>query len=161
MTTAYQRPANVTDLDHRDLTLPYFVYGTLRPGLGNDKVWIRNDATVLFDGEATVSGWEMVVNGIPYAYPINDHDKKITGALILPSDDFHESQWLRIALDSLEGHPNAYRRVGTWVQTPRGATKAWIYQYPHDVSGRTVLMSGDYAAFVSKRREERDKEITS
>ena len=103
--------------------LPFFVYGTLRPGFGNDRLW-QGRAAAYFDGEATAPGWGLVDRGIPYAVPAVG--MAAVGCLVMPFDDEYPS--VARSLDGLEGYPVHYDRVAIDAHMPSGSPiRAWIY----------------------------------
>lgn len=139
---------------YSDLDVPYFVYGTLRPGMGNDWCWRDSQATCYKDGQVIAPQWGLVGRGIPFAVPIDvlryaggDHIRPAVGALIYPGSD---PVRLRTELDALEGHPHAYLRVPTVVydRMTDDACIAWIYTMSRlDYSigeSRETIASGDY-----------------
>lgn len=125
---------------------PVFVYGTLRPGMSNNR-WFRG-ADSNRTG-ATIAGYELVTNGsYPYLLPASapasnsgtEQDAPapvVRGTLVFvdPAD------WETVAasLDELEGtnpaHPvhddNLYNRVLAQVVTEAGeSVTAWVYIPP-------------------------------
>ena len=106
---------------------PIFVYGTLRPGRGNDPRW-RGRADARFDGIALARGWRLVGADHWYPFAIAADDSAV-GCLITP----HPNRYGEVltALDRLEGYPDFYTRVLTEVFTPDGSETAWIYT-PND-----------------------------
>jgi len=103
--------------------LPFFVYGTLRPGQGNDGIWHRL-AFAKFDGKCRVIGYRLVTNGaFPYALPAK-MDQSF-GCLIVPIPEHYDE--CRDRMDQLEGVPSHYTRETTAVLTPEGAVMAYIY----------------------------------
>lgn len=105
------------------LPLPFFVFGTLRPGYGNDRTW-RGLAHDAYDDEATIADHRLVSNGgFPYCLPAEG--ETTTGTLIVPFPDCYETA--RIAMDSLEGFPRHYNRKTVAVTTPDGIITAWYY----------------------------------
>lgn len=128
-----------------DLHLPYFVYGTLRPDWGNSRVWRHRDGVSSFDGEAFVSGYQMVDHGIPYAVATTDLTDKVIGCLIAPPADWDLRYSLRRALDGLEGHPHHYERVKCRVRVPGRWITAWIYSPTEWKPEGRIEPTGDYA----------------
>lgn len=123
------------------------VYGTLRTGHGNDRLW-RGYATTA--GLDKVDGYELLTYGaFPYAVPA-EGGAQITVQLIEAEDD-QEGADLLARLDRLEGTPNHYRR--TRIVTESGRT-AWMYVASDrtlaDLQGEshrgpaTVIDSGDW-----------------
>lgn len=107
---------------------PIFVYGTLRPGEGNARVWVdraeaRHDGTCFVLGRALVDS-----GGFPYLVPALT--AQTVGALIVPADEHYDAVLDR--MDDLEGyHPdsrhNHYERITIAVVTPDGPVRAWTY----------------------------------
>lgn len=99
------------------------VYGTLRPGNGNARLW-EGRATAHWDGEAVVHGYALVTNGaFPYATPAVMSQSVV--ALIEP----HEGEYDDVLadMDYLEGVPSHYDRIEVAVLTPAGPVIAWMY----------------------------------
>lgn len=99
--------------------LPIFVYGTLRPGHGNARLW-RGVAGAEFDGSCYVVGYALVSNGgFPYMVPAAA--AQTTGALITPAVDQYDHVLAR--MDALEGYRpgsphNHYERITVSVVVP-------------------------------------------
>lgn len=96
MTTA-PAPAH-EQLDYTE-QLPIFVYGTLRPGCGNDRLW-RGRATVVNTEPAVCPGLRLVTGGaFPYALP--HADSETIGDVITANP----GEWAELIadLDMLEG----------------------------------------------------------
>ena len=127
------------------LDRPYFVYGTLRPAWGNSRLWLYNDATAAYDGDAYVPGYQMIDHGIPYAVATGNPDHRVVGCLIVPGDDFDDRATLRHDLDQLEGWPDHYDRVQVEVITPDFPVAAWIYTPTTWKVDGPVEPSGDFA----------------
>ncbi|MFF1479612.1 gamma-glutamylcyclotransferase family protein [Streptomyces sp. NPDC058301] len=114
--------------DDAGARLPFFVYGTLRPG---ERYHLRlltgrtaSEAPARLPGAVLYEG-----PGYPYA---TEGDGVVTGALIAPLPEAY-GQVLRV-LDRLEecygpGNPrNLYDRVARTVELPGGGTaRAWVY----------------------------------
>ena len=82
------------------LTLPVFVYGTLRPGEGNYS-WALAGKTVA-EVPATVSGLALHEGpGFPYAVLTGDPADRVHGTLITIHRDLYEQVFAR--LDALDG----------------------------------------------------------
>ncbi|RKY17300.1 MAG: hypothetical protein DRQ55_16135 [Planctomycetota bacterium] len=108
-----------------DERLAIFVYGTLRPGHGNSRLW-QGLATARYDGKCFVLGYRLVGGGFPYAIPAPT--AQTVGTLVYPHPE-HEDE-VRQQMDWLEGYPSHYTRVVTAVVTPDGYRLAWIYTPP-------------------------------
>jgi len=118
-----------------------FVYGTLRKGYGNHR--FLNDERVRFLGRGeTAEKYAMYCVGIPFVTK-EKQVSKIKGEVYEVPED------VLSRIDSLEGHPYAYRRELTEVVLEDGQKlTAWIYFYPYErLEGRglTLIESGDYA----------------
>ncbi|MGW3007610.1 gamma-glutamylcyclotransferase family protein [Streptomyces sp. NPDC001219] len=140
-------------MTHGTERLPFFVYGTLRPGEVNYGPTLggrtaaeepaRIGGALLYDGP-----------GYPYA-TAGPADAVVHGALIRPRDtDYDEVCTL---LDRLEGYTpgdprNHYERVATEAVCPDGRTvRAWVYLAAGPLAARlratgTPLAGGDWPA---------------
>ena len=119
-----------------------FVYGTLKKAHGNN-VLLR---TAKYLGEAlTNQKYQTVEGGIPYViHPDNTHPdaekRRVVGEVYEVDEATLED------LDSLEGHPNWYRRE--IISTTRG--DAYCYLMPDNklcTSDNTMKVNGDYYEF--------------
>lgn len=111
-----------------------FVYGTLKRGFGNHG--FLSDAKFISEVK-TVDKFIMYEQGIPFLS--KDEEKyQVTGELF-ELDDFRN-------VDSLEGHPNSYKREVIKVYDSETNTEheAWAYFYPHDLSDTHVNEDGVY-----------------
>jgi len=131
------------------LDLPYAVYGTLRPGCGNDVLWegIGNLGATGF-----VSNFKMVTGksrSFPYALPA-PHGSIVT-ELVYPVEGFERV--LRDRFDTLEGYPNFYDRKIVKVETVWGFVEAWLYFAPSTTFlGETVnVFCGDWVDYLSSK----------
>lgn len=103
--------------------LPVFVFGTLRPGAGNDRTW-HGLAEPRHDGECWVDDHRLVSNGsFPYCLP-SKGDRSI-GCLIVPHPHLYAVAVRQ--MDMLEGVPHHYTRQTVAVTTPDGVVMAWYY----------------------------------
>ncbi|MGG2463178.1 gamma-glutamylcyclotransferase family protein [Streptomyces sp. RGM 3693] len=112
--------------------LPFFVYGTLRPGETNYARTLRGRTAT--EEPARISGALLYEGpGYPYA-TAGPADAVVHGALISPRDADYDA--VRAALDLLEGYTpgapagtgNLYERVATEAVCPDGRTvRAWVY----------------------------------
>lgn len=108
--------------------LPIFVYGTLRPGHGNARMW-EGHGDGLHDGAATVLGYRLTSNG-GFPYLVADDGSVTAGCLVEPEPAEYEHVLAR--MDALEGYAqhsrhNHYERVHVVVHTPEGPVLAWVY----------------------------------
>lgn len=122
--------------------LPFFVYGTLRPGFGNDRLW-QGHAEPEWNGACQVPGFRLVGQGIPYAIPAEG--QRIIGCLVVP----HPDRYLDVIadLDALEGYPSHYDRVAVWAETPNDRVRAWIYtpSRPAEYEHREQVPDNDFS----------------
>lgn len=104
--------------------LPFFVYGTLRPGCGNTWAWSElGDAR--HDGNAVKIGHRLTTNGgFPYAVPAAS--AQTVGTLIYPRDDAHAI--VLDNMDRLESEGRMYRRIETAVLADGIPTMCWMYE---------------------------------
>lgn len=111
-----------------------FVYGTLKKGFGNN--YLLRDSK--FIGEATtVEKYALYISGIPFV----TKDEKISH---IQGEVFEVTKETLLKLDSLEGHPNWYKREEIFVTLNKSKKKlkAWIYFNP--TPGGTLEPSGSY-----------------
>lgn len=145
--TIISRPAwyDVPTVDYSALErLPFFVYGTLRPGFGNDYLW-KGRATVLGgDGEARLHGFRLVGTGIPYALPAPG--ETTVGTLVVPDPIAYSAVAAR--LDALEGYPVHYDRLRVAVALPWDEVEAWVYSpaHPERYANRPAIPGNDFNA---------------
>lgn len=107
---------------------PIFVYGSLRPNMGNDGWW-TGIATPHHDGNAYVDGFRLVHNGA-FPYAIESEGSTTVGCLLYPDPD-----WGDLVLknfDTLEGFPRHYDRKIVQVTIPGRSVSAWMYYVPAD-----------------------------
>jgi gamma-glutamylcyclotransferase (GGCT)/AIG2-like uncharacterized protein YtfP len=112
---------NPTELPHE---LPIAVYGTLRPGCGNDQLW-KGLAEPIDDSNLLIFGYRLVSFGaFPYAIP--DPDEVSIGCLLVARPGCWPELIRRC--DRLEGVPVHYIREEALVQRANHTTEfAWIY----------------------------------
>jgi len=104
-------------------TLPFAVYGTLRSGMGNDRLWIGHATSV---NVAAVYGYRLVTHGaFPYAIPAPP-DQRVVVEVIQPHPGRHDA--LLDRLDALEGYPFHYDRFTVDAHPLRSAPlSCWMY----------------------------------
>lgn len=128
-----------------EITRPYFVYGTLRPGMGLHGEWERRGAHARLDGVAHVRGFVMTWRGVPFAHRTGCLDDVIVGALIVPNrGDLNEAYWLQERLDRIEA---SYVREPVEVHGDTSPVEAWMYVAPWAAHPEAVIPSpADYVA---------------
>lgn len=117
-----------------EVTLPFFVYGTLRPGHGNSRMWAGH-AVAEHDGTARAHGVRLLGEGagFPYAVRSNDPTDITVGAIIRPLPGVGRYDHVLSQFDMLEGYPDHYDRVQVIIDTPDGWTRCFMYEPPaHD-----------------------------
>lgn len=136
--------------------LPFFVYGTLRPGEGNYSWALAGKTTQ--EQTATLDGATMYGNrGFPYVILTPDEERTVTGTLCHVQESKYQETMH--ALDSLEGYHgpnqhNHYDRVIRTVQTENGdKIQAYVYvasgAYADGVrSSQPVIESGDWLEHI-------------
>lgn len=111
-----------------DSRLPFFVYGTLRPGEINHS-WLLRGRTKS-ETPAVLHG-ALLLEGPGYPYAVADERGRVHGDVIHPVEDLYQE--VLADLDRLEeyspGAPgNLYERVVRDVRTYSGQTlRAWVY----------------------------------
>ncbi len=134
---------------------PVFVYGSLRSGFKSPAYeYISRYFTLV--SEARVKGKLMDLGSYPAGIPADD-DSFIVGELydIKRKEEF---DWAISQLDDYEGvnveadEMQLYRRELTDVYFNDTVTKAWIYWYNGDVSGKPVIASGDLISYFQQKR---------
>lgn len=140
--------------------LPFFVYGTLRPGEPNHDAYLRG--SVAAETPARLAG-AVLYEGPGYPYLVKEQEPEsdpVRGELIAALPSAYER--LLADLDVLEdyapGDPrNLYERVVREVTLLDGATaRAWVYVAAPRVAARlrasgVVIGGGDWASFRARR----------
>ena len=137
-----------------------FVYGTLRPQLiGRAKTSPPIDlvAGLSATGLATVRGLLVDLGDYPGFVPVEAAPElaERAGFSSLVYGDLLEVGHPQLAmLDDYEEcggpHPLYRRELTTATRLADGAEVAcWIYRYCRDITGRVVIASGDYAAYLT------------
>ncbi|MEU9322476.1 gamma-glutamylcyclotransferase family protein [Streptomyces canus] len=131
--------------------LPFFVYGTLRPGEANHDLFLRGRIRSEEPGRLTGA---LLYDGPGYPYVVEETGGEVKGELVTPWADAYAE--LLVALDELEeytpGDPrNLYERVAREVtRTADGtAVRAWVYVAAPSVTVRLrargkLIESGDW-----------------
>lgn len=132
------------------MTLPFFVYGTLRPGEPNHDVFLRG--RTLKEEPATLNG-ALLYDGPGYPYVVEEPGARVRGELITARPEEYAD--LLRALDRLEdyapGDPrNLYERVEREVLTGSRRVRAWVYVAAPAVAARLrahgkLIETGDWA----------------
>ena len=132
-------------------TLPFFVYGTLRPGEVNHDLFLRG--RIRYEEPGRLPG-ALLYDGPGYPYAVEEPGGVIAGELVTPRPDAYAE--LLVALDELEeytpGDPrNLYERVAREVTrtTDGAAVRAWVYVAAPSVTARLracgkLVESGDW-----------------
>lgn len=123
-----------------------FVYGTLRPSLATGgHARLVHDLEVV--GTATVPGVLVDLGAYPGLITGNG---VVHGILLRITDPAR-----LMALDAYEecGGPDPlFRRERMVAHLPDGTTvDAWGYRYARSTRGAAIIVSGDYAAYVTRR----------
>ncbi|MEV0171361.1 gamma-glutamylcyclotransferase family protein [Streptomyces sp. NPDC050803] len=135
------------------MRLPFFVYGTLRPGEPNHDLFLRG--RTLREEPARLAG-ALLYDGPGYPYVVEEPGPEVRGELVTARPE--EYAELLAVLDRLEeyapGDPrNLYERVAREVtRTDDGTSvRAWVYVAAPPVAARLrargrVIGSGDWTA---------------
>ncbi|MEU0374394.1 gamma-glutamylcyclotransferase family protein [Streptomyces sp. NPDC006283] len=141
--------------------LPFFVYGTLRPGERNHDLFLRGRTTA--ERPAVLPGARLYEGpGYPYAVDDPGGPVAVTGEAVTATPE--EYRRLLSALDQLEeytgrpGHPdNLYERVVRDIVLEDGTSvRAWVYvaaeHMARELRARgTPVDGGDWRAGVTGR----------
>ncbi|MBG0855431.1 gamma-glutamylcyclotransferase [Streptomyces spinoverrucosus] len=135
------------------MTLPFFVYGTLRPGEPNHDSFLRGRTHT--EEPARLTG-AVLYDGPGYPYAVEEPGGMVTGDLITPVPDAYDE--LLTVLDRLEEYApgnarNLYERVSREVvrDTDGAALRAWVYVAAPAVAARLrmrgkLIEGGDWLA---------------
>ena len=132
-----------------------FVYGSLRSGFRSPAY---EYISRYFDlvGEGKVKGKLYDLGDYPAAMP-TDENKFIIGELYKIRSE-NEFAWAIGQLDDYEGvhvgfdETQLYRRDITEIFIDNNVSKAWIYWYHGDVSGKPVIESGDVLQYMEQKK---------
>ncbi|WP_408648241.1 gamma-glutamylcyclotransferase family protein [Streptomyces gossypiisoli] len=120
------------------LPLPFFVYGTLRPGEPNHDAFLRGRTRAEERGRLTGA---VLYDGPGYPYAVEEPGGVVTGDLITPLPEAYDE--LLTALDRLEEYApgnarNLYERVSREVVRDADGTtlRAWVYVAAPAVAAR-------------------------
>ncbi|WP_266382414.1 gamma-glutamylcyclotransferase family protein [Streptomyces canus] len=132
-------------------SLPFFVYGTLRPGEANHDLFLRGRIRSEEPGRLTGA---LLYDGPGYPYAVEETGGEIMGELVTPWPDAYAE--LLATLDELEEYTpedprNLYERVAREVIRTADATsvRAWVYVAAPPVAARLrtrgkLIESGDW-----------------
>lgn len=117
---------------HHQGIVPFFVYGTLLLGEGNDRRW--HDLVDRVEQNLVVAGYQLAVNHIegyiasfPYAVSDSDPDHYVMGDLLWPNSDESAGKMTE-DFDRLEGHPHHYVRTSVKVlRNAHETVESWMY----------------------------------
>ncbi|MFI9030481.1 gamma-glutamylcyclotransferase family protein [Streptomyces sp. NPDC053560] len=133
--------------------LPFFVYGTLRPGEANH-AWALRGRTAA-EQPAMIHG-ALLYDGPGYPYAVRGPaDATVHGHVVTPHEAAYEE--VLAVLDRLEGYTpgapdNDYDRAACDADLPDGSTvAAWVYLAAEPLAGRlraagTPIPGGDWLA---------------
>lgn len=156
------------------MRLPFFVYGTLRPGEGNYGYCLAGKTRQETPG--TLSGSQMYGNlGFPYVILSDNPADTVRGDLVWVDESVASYEDVKHSLDALEGTRiegrntgNHYDRLVADIQTDDGAiVRAWVYianlnitQALLDQEDRVPprIVSGDWVAHTQEGRRKRYEE---
>lgn len=131
--------------------LPFFVYGTLRPGETNHDLFLRGRTHS--EEPARLNG-SVLYDGPGYPYAVDEPGGTVHGDLVSALPERYEE--LLVALDRLEeyapGNPRSlYERVPREVRREADGTvvRAWVYLAAPSVAARLrtrgrLIQSGDW-----------------
>ncbi len=131
-----------------------FVYGSLRSGF-RSPVYEYISRFFKFIGEAKVKGNLFDMGTYPAGVSTTENSY-IIGELYQAKNE-HEFSWAIGQLDDYEGvavesdEVQLYRREVTEVQLNGQLTDAWIYWYNGDITGRTLIGSGDMMEYLREK----------
>jgi gamma-glutamylcyclotransferase (GGCT)/AIG2-like uncharacterized protein YtfP len=130
-----------------------FVYGSLRSGFHSPAYQYISNYFNLF-GEAKVKGKLFNTGEYPAAIPVEE-DSFIKGELYLIKNE-NEFSWAIAQLDDYEGvvvekdEQPLYRREMADVYINDAIVPAWIYWYNGDLSGKSLISSGDIMDYLKR-----------
>lgn len=133
------------------MSLPFFVYGTLRPGEPNHDLFLRG--RTLAEEPAVLDG-ALLYDGPGYPYVVEEPGAQVRGELVTVRPE--EYVGLLRDLDGLEDYVpgdarNLYERVEREVGIGSRRVRAWVYIAAPAVAARlrdcgTRIEGGDWAA---------------
>ncbi|MFE0704736.1 gamma-glutamylcyclotransferase family protein [Streptomyces sp. NPDC058872] len=121
------------------MTLPFFVYGTLRPGAYNHDRLLLGRTVV--EEEALLPGTLLHDGpGYPYAVP---GDGTVTGTLVTPAPEAYAE--LLAVLDRMEGGAGYERTARAALRVRDGApARAWVYLAAPGTPLGPLIETGDW-----------------
>lgn len=111
-----------------------FVYGTLKRGRGNHR--LLGNAKFIGEGE-TVEKYKMYDIGVPIVVKGSPH-VRIKGELYMVDEKILKQ------CDSLEGHPDMYKREKIKVEVKGRQYWAWMYFWVKPVTSKVVIEDGEW-----------------
>jgi len=132
-----------------------FVYGSLRSGF-HSPMYEYISRFFKFIGEAKVKGKLYDLGTYP-AGVTTQEESYIVGELYQAINE-HEFSWAIGQLDDYEGvsveadEIQLYRREATDVYINNKITRAWIYWYNCDITGKAVIPSGDMLKYLATKK---------
>ena len=133
-----------------------FVYGSLRSGFHHPAyAYISRYFTLLSEGKIKGKLYDM--GEYPAAIP-TDEDVYIVGELYTVNHP-EEFGWAIAQLDDYEGlhtehnETPLYRREPTTIYMNGKIEKAWVYWFNGDVSGKTLVASGDVLVYMHQKNK--------
>ncbi|MFC3576742.1 gamma-glutamylcyclotransferase family protein [Streptomyces yaanensis] len=134
------------------MRLPFFVYGTLRPGEHNHDLFLRGRTS---SEEPGLLPGAVLYDGPGYPYAVEEDGGTVTGEIVTALPEAYGE--LLAALDRLEdcvpGDPRSlYERVAREVTAADGGTvRAWVYVAAPAVAARLrargkLIEGGDWLA---------------
>lgn len=132
-----------------------FVYGSLRSGF-RSPMYEYISRYFSFMGEAKVKGKLFDLGTYPAGIPTEEESFVVGELYAVKSEE--EFSWAIGQLDDYEGvtveteETQLYRRDLADVYINDKITKAWIYWYNEDVSGKPVIESGDLIQYIQTKK---------
>ena len=119
-----------------------FVYGTLQSGCGNNR--LLHNCNLLGKAETDEEYYMSISGSVPFVNK-NIHTTKIQGEVyeVADIDSF-------VQIDSLESHPEWYKREVINVNLGGKLIKAWIY-FNNETSNKISINDGNYKKYITAR----------
>jgi gamma-glutamylcyclotransferase (GGCT)/AIG2-like uncharacterized protein YtfP len=131
-----------------------FVYGSLRSGF-HSQAYSYISSYFTFVGSAKVRGKLFDLGEYPAGIKSND-DSFIVGELYRITNE-SETDWAFAQLDDYEGvfvepgETALYKREIADIHIDNTITKAWVYWYNADITGKPVVASGDILEYIQNK----------